>query len=151
MSAPSPRELEEFAEAAVRLATSAGRKLLQFRRKGVVAESKGIRRELVTAADRAAEHVVVDGLQRAFPEHAVLAEEGVLTTRGVVALETRFFREGELQPFQTIRHDASTGLVPMNILQDRVVLMLADHEIENTAQTLRAEVVATESNEPKSI
>ena len=82
MSAPSSGELAVFSEAAVRLAMSAGRELLDCRRRGVVAESKGVRRELVTAADRAAEHVVVDGLQRAFPEHAVLAEEGVLTTRG---------------------------------------------------------------------
>lgn len=67
---------------AERLARLAGDELLQHRRSPVVSESKGRRRELVTAADRAAEHIVVSGLQAAFPEHGVLAEEGVLTTQG---------------------------------------------------------------------
>lgn len=75
-------DLRGFLATAERLATLAGAELLRHRRAHVVAESKGTRRELVTAADRAAEHIVVGGLQRAFPAHAVLAEEGVLTTQG---------------------------------------------------------------------
>lgn len=47
----------------------------------VTTEFKG-RRELVTEADRAAERVIVEALLREFPEHAVLAEEGVLTPKG---------------------------------------------------------------------
>lgn len=82
MSQPPDADLTTFVDEASRLALAAGEELLEFQRRGVVAESKGIRRELVTAADRAAERVVVGGLQRAFPEHAVLAEEGVLTTQG---------------------------------------------------------------------
>jgi myo-inositol-1(or 4)-monophosphatase len=48
---------------------------------GVRTEFKG-RRELVTAADRAAEQVIVTHLLQAYPQHAVLAEEGVLTPAG---------------------------------------------------------------------
>src|SRR5690606_21272464 len=44
-------------------------------------EFKG-RRELVTVADREAERAVVGHLLAAYPEHAVLAEEGVLTPAG---------------------------------------------------------------------
>ncbi|MCK5940338.1 MAG: inositol monophosphatase, partial [Planctomycetes bacterium] len=74
-------DLRPFEDAAVRLAAAAGEELL--RRSGrVEAEAKGVRRELVTEADRAAERVVVGGLQRAFPAHGVLAEEGVLTVQG---------------------------------------------------------------------
>jgi len=75
-------ELQPFVDEAVRLAKLAGDELLRHRSDKVAVESKGARRELVTNADRAAEHIVVGGLQQAFPEHAVLAEEGVLTTQG---------------------------------------------------------------------
>ncbi|MGE0141685.1 MAG: inositol monophosphatase family protein, partial [Planctomycetota bacterium] len=46
-------------------------------------ESKGRRRELVTAADRAAELAIVDAITSARPHDAILAEEGVRTTAGV--------------------------------------------------------------------
>ena len=78
----NPADLDRFAAEAERLALAAGEELLRQRREGVVARSKGRRRELVTAADRAAERIVVAGLKRAFPSHAVLAEEGVLTREG---------------------------------------------------------------------
>ncbi|MBX3463454.1 MAG: inositol monophosphatase [Planctomycetes bacterium] len=79
-------DLRAGAEAAVRLAHAAGGELLRRRsavRTGVA--TKGQRRELVTAADRAAEEIVVGGLLQAFPEHAVLAEEGVLTAAGLAS------------------------------------------------------------------
>ncbi len=79
-------DLQPFLQQAQRLALAAGEELLRQRRQLVVAaESKGRRRELVTAADRAAEQIVVGGLLAAFPQHAVLAEEGVLTTQGVAS------------------------------------------------------------------
>ena len=79
-------DLQPFLQQAQRLALAAGEELLRQRRQLVVAaESKGRRRELVTAADRAAERIVVGGLLAAFPQHAVLAEEGVLTTQGVAS------------------------------------------------------------------
>ena len=76
-------DLRPFVAEAERLARLAGAELLRRRAEGgVQATSKGTRRELVTAADRAAETIVVGGLLAAFPDHAVLAEEGVLTTQG---------------------------------------------------------------------
>lgn len=89
MNAPAdgaPSDLLPFLAVARQLAQLAGDELLSFRRRQVVrAESKGVRRELVTAADRAAEQIVVGGLLQAFPAHGVLAEEGVLTTQGVAS------------------------------------------------------------------
>lgn len=68
---------------AQQLALEAGADLLRRRAAASLApESKGVRRELVTAADRAAEAIVVGGLLRAFPGHAVLAEEGGLSAAG---------------------------------------------------------------------
>lgn len=80
-----PAELAPFVAEARRLALLAGAELLRQRAAAVQVESKGRRRELVTAADRAAEHLVVGGLLAAFPEHAVLAEEGVLTAQGAAS------------------------------------------------------------------
>jgi len=75
--------LAECRDAAVELALRAGASLLEHRAAAVATvESKGRRRELVTTADRAAEEIVVGGLQRQFPDHGVLAEEGVLTVEG---------------------------------------------------------------------
>jgi myo-inositol-1(or 4)-monophosphatase len=76
-------ELRPFLAEARRLALLAGDELLRRRATdGKRAQSKGTRRELVTAADRAAEQLVVGGLLAAFPDHAILAEEGVLTAQG---------------------------------------------------------------------
>ncbi len=76
-------DLDPFLATARALAVRAGEELLRLRPQAAQQpESKGRRRELVTAADRAAEHIVVGGLMAAFPDHAILAEEGVLTTQG---------------------------------------------------------------------
>lgn len=78
-----PVGLVEARDRALALAHAAGAVLLQHRPSAAATvASKGRRRELVTAADRAAERVVVGGLLAAYPDHAVLAEEGVLTTEG---------------------------------------------------------------------
>ncbi len=74
-------DLSPFVAAATRQAPEARVELMR-QRPTVQAESKGARRELVTAADRAAERIVIGGLMSSFPEHAMLAEEGVLTARG---------------------------------------------------------------------
>lgn len=71
--------LAEMLRSVVPVVEAAGQTLLAHRRAGV--EFKG-RRELVTAADRAAERLLVEHLLTAYPDHAVLAEEGVLTPRG---------------------------------------------------------------------
>jgi myo-inositol-1(or 4)-monophosphatase len=79
----TPGELQHCVAVATRLALAAGADLLRDRDRVVAAaETKGRRRELVTAADRAAERVVVGGLLQEFPDHAILAEEGVLTVAG---------------------------------------------------------------------
>ncbi len=54
----------------------------------VPSSSKGVRRELVTKADSAAEHAAVACLMEAFPGHAILAEEGALTPRGEASKES---------------------------------------------------------------
>ena len=78
----TPDELSAMRDVAVDLAHAAGSELLVHRGGDLVTESKGRRRELVTAADRAAERVIVSGLMASYPGHAMLAEEGVLTAAG---------------------------------------------------------------------
>jgi myo-inositol-1(or 4)-monophosphatase len=85
-----PSLLPPLRDAAVELAVAAGAVLLEHRRGDLRTESKGRRRELVTAADRAAERVVVGGLLQRFPGHGVLAEEGVLTAQGRVTGESEW-------------------------------------------------------------
>ncbi|HZN38835.1 MAG TPA: inositol monophosphatase family protein [Planctomycetota bacterium] len=88
MTSPG-HDLQPFVAAALRLATLAGALLLRHRSEGAQRpESKGQRRELVTAADRAAEHTIVSGLLAEFPAHAILAEEGVLTVQGKASRES---------------------------------------------------------------
>jgi myo-inositol-1(or 4)-monophosphatase len=80
---PGPDELRRWLDCAKRIAADGGAVLSQHaaERGRWTPEYKG-RRELVTAADRAAEQTIVAALQAAFPEHSILAEEGVLTPRG---------------------------------------------------------------------
>jgi len=83
------QDLQPFVAAALRLAAQAGALLLRHRAEAAQhPESKGQRRELVTAADRAAEHTIVSGLLAEFPAHAILAEEGVLTAQGKASRES---------------------------------------------------------------
>lgn len=84
MTIPNVETLIAWRDTARELAEAAGADILR-RRAGIAADSKAIRRDLVTAADRAAEEIVVGGLQAAFPDHGVLAEEGVLTPKGAVS------------------------------------------------------------------
>jgi len=80
---PANVDLGGCLQLAEQLALAAGAELLRLRPTiaGSVA-AKQRRRELVTAADRAAEHIVVAGLQATYPSHAILAEEGVLSIAG---------------------------------------------------------------------
>jgi myo-inositol-1(or 4)-monophosphatase len=65
--------MNEFLDAAMEIAREAGAVLLDHR--GVRFELKG-EYDLVTAADRASEHLVVNRLQELFPDHSIVAEEG---------------------------------------------------------------------------
>ncbi len=67
--------MEDFLEAAVRIAREAGTLLLPFFRRRVQVEYKG-EVDIVTEADRASETLIVKRLREHFPDHAVVAEEG---------------------------------------------------------------------------
>lgn len=66
---------EREVEAARRFAEEAGRIAEEFQKKGVIAEEKADESP-VTAADRAAEKLLVEGLSREFPDDGFLGEEG---------------------------------------------------------------------------
>ena len=79
---PPSDVLADLRDRATELARRGGEVLLRYAASRPAASSKGVRRELVTEADRATEHVVVGGILQQFPSHSVLAEEGVLTAQG---------------------------------------------------------------------
>jgi histidinol-phosphatase len=66
---------EEEVKTAVRLAEEAGAIALDYQRAGISAEWKPDDTP-VTAADKACEKLIVDGLTRTFPEDGLLGEEG---------------------------------------------------------------------------
>jgi myo-inositol-1(or 4)-monophosphatase len=72
-------ELRAILAVAVQAAQRAGAILMEHFGRLVPSEigSKGVARDLVTAADVAAERALVEILRRAFPEHAIEAEEEV--------------------------------------------------------------------------
>ena len=65
----------DYVPVAIEAARYAGATLLQFRERGVTPEYKG-KADVVTAADRAAEEIVISRLRDAFPEHSIVGEEG---------------------------------------------------------------------------
>ncbi|AFY85882.1 inositol monophosphatase family protein [Chroococcidiopsis thermalis] len=69
------RQLQTFLDVATEAALAAGAVLLSYLGKLEEVREKGRGGDLVTAADRASEVVVLEVLQRHFPDHAILAEE----------------------------------------------------------------------------
>jgi myo-inositol-1(or 4)-monophosphatase len=67
--------LPSYLETAVDIAREASVLLSEFARQRPVFELKG-EHDLVTAADRASEKLIVDRLQAAYPTHHIMAEEG---------------------------------------------------------------------------
>jgi myo-inositol-1(or 4)-monophosphatase len=65
--------MANFLDAAIEIAREAGEVLMAHR--GVAFELKG-EHDLVTAADRASEKLVIQRLRQHFPEHGIFAEEG---------------------------------------------------------------------------
>jgi len=65
--------MANFLDAAIEIAREAGEVLMAHR--GVAFELKG-EHDLVTAADRASEKLVIKRLQERFPDHGIFAEEG---------------------------------------------------------------------------
>jgi myo-inositol-1(or 4)-monophosphatase len=84
-------DLEELLSLAMAAARAGGEVLLRHaqRIERIPTESKGSRRELVTAADREAEAAVVGMILGRRPDDAVLAEEGALTPAGRVSRDSR--------------------------------------------------------------
>ena len=66
---------EHEVQVAKLLAQEAGALALDYQRRGVTAESK-LDESPVTAADRACEKLIVDGIAREFPQDGILGEEG---------------------------------------------------------------------------
>lgn len=70
--------LEKELETAISLARQAGNVILRFYEDGFAVEQKAMAggySEPVTEADRAASHIIVEGLKAAFPEDGILSEE----------------------------------------------------------------------------
>lgn len=65
--------MNDYLDAAIEIAREAGQVLLAHR--GAAFELKGAY-DLVTAADRASEHLIVTRLKERFPSHGIVAEEG---------------------------------------------------------------------------
>ena len=86
------RELATTLEVALAAARAAGDVLMEHfgRLQASEIASKSVARDLVTAADVAAERVLVERLRRAFPRHAIEAEEEVKDACGA-ADELRWF------------------------------------------------------------
>lgn len=76
--------MPEFLSAAIDIAREAGQLLEDFARQKISYELKGDY-DLVTQADHASERLVIERLQAAFPDHAIVAEE-----TGGVSLESDY-------------------------------------------------------------
>ena len=75
MSQPTPEQLQIFLDIATEAVMAAGTILEAYWGKLETVEEKGRPGDLVTAADKEAEAVILKILQRHFPEHSILAEE----------------------------------------------------------------------------
>lgn len=67
--------MASFLETAASIAREAGSVLMSYYQRGIAFELKG-EFDLVTAADKASEKLVVERLSSHFPSHAIVAEEG---------------------------------------------------------------------------
>ncbi|MFB2892124.1 inositol monophosphatase family protein [Aerosakkonemataceae cyanobacterium BLCC-F50] len=75
MSSPTPEQLQTFLDIATEAALAAGALLQSYFGNLETVEEKGRPGDLLTAADKAAEAVILEILHRHFPDHAILAEE----------------------------------------------------------------------------
>ena len=71
----------DYLSAAVEIARQAGALLAKYSERRVEIEYKG-EFNLVTAADRAAEALIVEQLRNRFPSHSIVAEEGTGIDQG---------------------------------------------------------------------
>lgn len=75
MSSTTPEQLQTFLDIATEAALAAGAVLQSYYGNLETIEEKGRPGDLLTAADKAAETVILEILNRHFPDHAILAEE----------------------------------------------------------------------------
>ncbi|MFB2839794.1 inositol monophosphatase family protein [Floridanema evergladense] len=75
MSSSTPEQLQIFLDIATEAALAAGAVLQSYYGNLETIEEKGRPGDLLTAADKAAEAVILEILHRHFPDHAILAEE----------------------------------------------------------------------------
>lgn len=75
MSYSNPEQLQTFLDIATEAALAAGAVLQSYFGNLETIEEKGRPGDLLTAADKAAEAVILEILHRHFPDHAILAEE----------------------------------------------------------------------------
>lgn len=68
--------MKDALQAALEAAQEAGSVLLEHLHLPLHVQDKGRRADLVTVADRASEHIIVEVLRRTFPGTAILGEEG---------------------------------------------------------------------------
>ncbi len=66
--------MSEFVEKAAAIAREAGAVINTLAKRGIGYELKGVH-DLVTEADRASEHLIIERLEQHFPTHAIVAEE----------------------------------------------------------------------------
>ncbi|MBO0886459.1 MAG: inositol monophosphatase [Acidimicrobiales bacterium] len=104
---PAPAAALEAAAAAAR---AGGRVLMDTRRGFEVAEKKG-RADLVTSADVGSQQAVVEVLRAAFPEHAVVGEEGSVGPVGSVGPERSVGRAGGPPTWYVDPLDGTTNYV----------------------------------------
>jgi len=70
----------DYIRTASEIARQAGALLLEYLARGVTTEYKGAGTvDVVTAADRASEKLIVESLRDAFPDHGIIGEEGSRT------------------------------------------------------------------------
>jgi myo-inositol-1(or 4)-monophosphatase len=69
-----PEQLTHFLEAATEIALAAGQVVLSYADKLAI-EEKGRPGDLVTAADKGSEQLILEQLRSLFPDHSILAEE----------------------------------------------------------------------------
>ena len=79
MSAPDPALLDALLALATRLAREAGALALAMREGVATGPSKSSPTDVVTAADRAVERLLVEGVRAARPDDGLLGEEGTST------------------------------------------------------------------------
>jgi myo-inositol-1(or 4)-monophosphatase len=129
VSEPSAAELDQMLALAVEAARAAGRLLMEHfgRLRPSDISSKGVRRDLVTAADLASERELVERLRAAFPSHRIESEELVRDARVQdESQELRWFLD-PLDGTINFVHQLPAFAVSMGLMRGRTPLVGVVH------------------------